>query len=84
MHAAAAGHQNADGLLRRGDDDAYDEGFLPRERKEKFTPKDIEGMKATAKLRAGDRNPYSWNMDFFEYEDAAATRRASRPAASAR
>ena len=37
----------------------------------KFTPKDIEGMKATAKLRAGDRNPYSWNMDFFEYEDGS-------------
>ena len=34
--------------------------------KKKFTPKDIEGMKATAKLRAGDRNPYSWTMDFFE------------------
>ena len=27
--------------------------------KKKFTPKDIEGMKATAKLRAGDRNPLS-------------------------
>lgn len=26
-----------------------------------FTPKGIEGMKATAALRAGDRNPYSWN-----------------------
>ena len=39
--------------------------------KKKFTPKDIEGMKATAKLRAGDRNPYSWNMDFFEYEDGS-------------
>ena len=24
-----------------------------------------------AKLRAGDRNPYSWNMDFFEYEDGS-------------
>ena len=39
--------------------------------KKKFTPKDIEGMKAMAKLRAGDRNPYSWNMDFFEYEDGS-------------
>ena len=25
----------------------------------------------TAALRAGDRNPYSWNMDFFEYEDGS-------------
>ena len=31
--------------------------------KKKFTDSDIEGMKKTAALRAGDRNPYSWNMD---------------------
>ena len=24
-------------------------------------------MKATAALKAADRNPYSWNMDFYEY-----------------
>lgn len=28
-------------------------------------------MKETAKLRAGDRNPYSWNMDFYEYPDGS-------------
>ena len=37
--------------------------------KSKFTAKDIEGMKATAALKAADRNPYSWNMDFYEYPD---------------
>ena len=37
--------------------------------KSKYTPKDIAGMKATAELRAADRNPYSWNMDFYEYPD---------------
>ena len=37
--------------------------------KSKFTEKDIAGMKATAALRAADRNPYSWNMDFYEYPD---------------
>lgn len=37
--------------------------------KNKFTQKDIESMKATAKLKAADRNPYSWNMDFYEYTD---------------
>ena len=26
-------------------------------------------MKATAAQRAADRNPYSWNMDFYEYPD---------------
>ena len=37
--------------------------------KSQFTEKDIEGMRRTAALRAGDRNPYSWNMDFYEYPD---------------
>ena len=27
------------------------------------------GMKKTAALRAGDRNPYSWNMDYLPYDD---------------
>ena len=39
--------------------------------KSKFTEKDIAGMKATAALRAADRNPYSWNMDFCEYPDGS-------------
>lgn len=37
--------------------------------KQKFTARDIEGMKKTAALNAADRNPYSWNMDFLPYED---------------
>ena len=37
----------------------------------KYTPKDIAGMKATAALKAADRNPYSWNMDFIEYPDGS-------------
>ena len=28
-------------------------------------------MKATAALKAADRNPYSWNMDFYEYPDGS-------------
>ena len=28
-------------------------------------------MKATAALRAADRNPYSWNMEFYEYPDGS-------------
>ena len=39
--------------------------------KSKFTEKDIAGMKATAALRAADRNPYSWNMEFYEYPDGS-------------
>ena len=33
--------------------------------------KDIDGMKATAVLKAADRNPYSWNMEFYEYPDGS-------------
>lgn len=28
-------------------------------------------MKKAAALRAADRNPYSWNMDFYEYTDGS-------------
>lgn len=45
--------------------------FCRRSGKAKFTPKDIAGMKATAALKAADRNPYSWNMDFYEYLDGS-------------
>ena len=39
--------------------------------KKKYTEADIKAMKATAKLKAADRNPYSWNMDFYEHEDGS-------------
>ena len=43
--------------------------FCRKSGKSKFTAKDIAGMKATAALRAADRNPYSWNMEFLPYSD---------------
>ena len=43
--------------------------FCRKSGKNKFTPKDISGMKATATLKAADRNPYSWNMELYEYPD---------------
>ena len=45
--------------------------FCRKSGKNKYTKKDIEGMKATAALKAADRNPYSWNMDFYEYPDGS-------------
>ncbi len=39
--------------------------------KSKFSKKDIDGMKATAALKAADRNPYSWNMDYIPYADGS-------------
>jgi len=45
--------------------------FCRKAGKIKFTDKDIEGQKATASLRAGDRNPYSWTMDYLPYEDGS-------------
>ena len=43
--------------------------FCRKSGKSKFTPKDIAAMKATAALKAADRNPYSWNMDYLPYAD---------------
>ena len=45
--------------------------FCRQSSKIKYTPQDIAGMKATAKQKAADRNPYSWNMDFRAYPDGS-------------
>lgn len=45
--------------------------FCHKSGKAKYTKKDIAKMEATAKLKAADRNPYSWNMDFYEYPDGS-------------
>ncbi len=45
--------------------------FCKMSGKRKFTAKDIDGMKKTAALDAADRNPYSWNMDFYPYPDGS-------------
>ena len=39
--------------------------------KRKFSPKDLLDMQATAALRAADRNPYSWNMEYLPYPDGS-------------
>ena len=39
--------------------------------KRKFSEENIAVMKAAAALKAADRNPYSWNMDFIEYPDGS-------------
>ena len=44
--------------------------FCRKSAKKKFTEKDLAQMRFTEKLKAADRNPYSWNMDLFEYQDA--------------
>ena len=45
--------------------------FCRRMGKKKFTPADVDGMRKTAALRAADRNPYSWNMEFLPYGDGS-------------
>ena len=37
----------------------------------KFTPDDLEHMRSNEKLRAADRNPYSWNMELHVYPDGS-------------
>ncbi|MBR1584955.1 MAG: L-2-amino-thiazoline-4-carboxylic acid hydrolase [Clostridia bacterium] len=39
--------------------------------KRKFSEKDVRGIQAAAALRAADRNPYSWNMDYLPYPDGS-------------
>ncbi len=39
--------------------------------KKKFSEQDVQGMKVTAALKAADRNPYSWNMEFLPYADGS-------------
>ena len=39
--------------------------------KSQYTEKHMAGLKATAGLKAADRNPYSWNMEFFAYPDGS-------------
>ncbi len=45
--------------------------FCRKKGKNKFSPKDISAMQAAAALRAADRNPYSWNMEFYPYKDGS-------------
>jgi len=37
--------------------------------KSKFKAKTYKSLENTAELKAGDRNPYSWNMEFYPYSD---------------
>ena len=43
--------------------------FCKKTGKKKYTNKDINNMEKTAKLKAADRNPYSWNMEFYLYDN---------------
>ena len=45
--------------------------FCRQSGKNKFSDKDIAKMKRTAALKAADRNPFSWNMEYFEYADGS-------------
>ena len=45
--------------------------FCRQSGKKKFSAKDIRGMQMTAKLKAADRNPYSWNAEFLDYGDGS-------------
>ena len=45
--------------------------FCRKSGKNKFSEKDIQGMKQTERLKAADRNPYSWNMEFYPYADGS-------------
>ena len=39
--------------------------------KDKFSSNDLKSMRQTAAMKAADRNPYSWNMEFLPYADGS-------------
>lgn len=41
--------------------------FCQMSGKSKFSDKEIHSMQETARFKAADRNPYSWNMDLYLY-----------------
>lgn len=45
--------------------------FCRRSGGKRFTKRDVLNMKKTAAMKAADRNPYSWNMSFYEYADGS-------------
>ena len=45
--------------------------FCRQSGKNKYSASDIADMRETAAFRAADRNPYSWNMDFYLYPDGS-------------
>ena len=45
--------------------------FCRQSGRNKFSKSDIRAMKETAAKKFADRNPYSWNMDYYEYADGS-------------
>ena len=45
--------------------------FCRKSGKNTYTEKKLQELRATQQLRAADRNPYSWNMEFYEYPDGS-------------
>ena len=44
---------------------------LPHKRQNTYTEKKLQELRATQQLRTADRNPYSWNMELYEYPDGS-------------
>ena len=45
--------------------------FCRKSGKNTYTEKKLQELRATQQLRAADRNPYSWNMELYEYPDGS-------------
>lgn len=45
--------------------------FCRKSGRARFSQKDIASLQRTAALKAADRNPYSWNMEFLPYSDGS-------------
>ena len=47
------------------------EWFCRQNGKNKFSEQDKQAMKEAAAKKYADRNPYSWNMNYYEYADGS-------------
>ena len=45
--------------------------FCRQSGKNKFSKSDKQAMKETAERKYASRNPYSWNMEYYEYADGS-------------
>ena len=43
--------------------------YFKKDGKKLFTKKKIENLKKTEKLKSANKNPYSWNMEFYMFDD---------------
>ena len=71
LHAATPRGGQADGLLRKIHDDKAHAVVLPQERKKQVYRKGYSRHESHCRPESRRPQPYSWNMEFYEYPDGS-------------